>query len=109
MDNALRGYADLQRKAYIFISNPPPEQVKRMLLSQNTDCDRRIRHDYYRTGLTIPSVEKLRYKCRRFRYAAPVVWNRLPRSIRESFCIDTLKTRQYILVDSLQNIFESCK
>ena len=28
-----------------------------------------------------------------FRYAAPVVWNRLPRSIRESVCVDTFKTR----------------
>ena len=43
--------------------------------------------------LRIPPLEKLTYKCRSFRYAAPVVWNKLPRSIRESYCIDTFKIR----------------
>ena len=64
-----------------------------MLLSQNTDRDKKIRQNYDRTGLRIPAVENLKYKCRSFRYAAPVVWNRLPSSIRESVCIDTFKTR----------------
>ena len=63
------------------------------LLRQNTDCDKRTRQGYDRTGLRIPPVEKLRYKCRSFRYAASVVWNRLPRAIRESVCIDTFKAR----------------
>ena len=78
---------------YKCLNNQAPEYLKCMLLSQNIDCDKRTRQDYDRTGLRIPPVEKLRYKCRSFRYAAPVVWNRLPRSIRESVCIDTFKTR----------------
>ena len=64
-----------------------------MILSQNINCDKRTWQDYDRTGLRIHPVEKLRYKCRRFRYAAPVVWNRIPRSVRKSVCIDTFKTR----------------
>ena len=64
-----------------------------MLLSQNTDCEKRNRQDYDTTGLKIPPIDTLRYKCRTFRYAAPVVWNRLPRSVRESVRINSLQTR----------------
>ena len=63
-----------------------------MLLSQNTDCDKRIRQDYDKTGLGISPVEKFRYKCRTVRYAAPVVWNRLQLSITKSVFIDAFKT-----------------
>ena len=45
---------------------------------------RRTRQDYDRADLRPPPVEKLWYKCRSFGYAAPVVWNRLPRSTKES-------------------------
>ena len=77
---------------YKCINNQAPKYLKCMLLCQNTDSDKRTRQDYDRTGVRIPPVEKFRYKCRNFRYAAPVVLNRLPRRIRESFCIDTFKT-----------------
>ena len=58
---------------YKCINNQAPEYLKCMLLRQNTDCDKRTRQDYDRTGLRIPPLEKLRYKFRSFRYAAPVV------------------------------------
>ena len=64
-----------------------------MLLRQDIGFEKRTRQDYNRTGLRTPPVENLRYKCRSFRYAAPVVWNRLPRSGRESVCIESFKTR----------------
>ena len=64
-----------------------------MLLSQNTGCDKTTRQDYDKTGLRIPSVEKLRYKCRGFSYADQIVWNRKPRSVRDRVCIDTLKAK----------------
>ena len=64
-----------------------------MLLFQNTDSDKRTRQDYDRTGLRVPPVEKLKYICRSFRFAAPVVLNRQPRSVRKSICINTIKTR----------------
>ena len=78
---------------YKCINNQAPEYLKCMLLSQNTDCDKRTGQNYDRTGLRILPVEKLKYKCRSFRYAVPVIWNRLPRSIRKSVCIDIFKTR----------------
>ena len=59
-----------------------------MLLRQNTESDKRSRQDYDRTGLRIPPVEKLKYKCRSFWYAVPVVWKILPHSVRNSVCID---------------------
>ena len=62
-------------------------------LKFNLLCDKRTRQDYDRTGLRIPPVEKLRCKCKSFSYADRVVWNRLPRSIRKSVCIDIFKTR----------------
>ena len=65
-----------------------------MLFRQNTDSDKRARHHYDRIGLRVPSVEKLKYKCRSVRYAFPVVLNRLPRRVRESVGIDTFKTRR---------------
>ena len=55
-----------------------------MLLRQNTDFDKRTRQDYDKTGLRVPPVEKLKYKCISFRYAITVVWNRLSRSVRQS-------------------------
>ena len=68
-----------------------------MLLSQNTNCDERTRQDYDKTGLRIPPVEKLRYKFRSFRKAAPVVWIRLRRSkkinVRKGVSIDTTKSK----------------
>ena len=64
-----------------------------MLLRQDTGSDKRTRQEYDRTGLRIPPVEKLKYKSRNFTYADPVVWNRLPRSVRQSVCIYTFKTR----------------
>ena len=66
------------------INNQAPKYLKCMLLSQKIDCDKRTRQDYDRTGLRVPPVEKLRYKCTSFKYAAPVVRNRLPGSVRES-------------------------
>ena len=48
---------------YKCINNQAPEYLKCMLLSQNTDCDKRTRQDYDRTSLRISPVEKLRYKC----------------------------------------------
>jgi len=55
------------------INNQAPEYLKCMLLPQDTDSDKRTRQDCDRTGLRIPPMEKLRYKCRSFRYVAPVV------------------------------------
>ena len=78
---------------YKCINNQVPEQLKCMLLRQNTDSDKRNRQGYDRTGLRIPPVEKLRHKYRSFSYAVPVVWNRLRCSVLESVCIDTFKTR----------------
>ena len=54
-------------------SNQAPEYLKCILLSQNTDCDKRIRQDYDRTGLRTPPVEKLSYKSRSFKYVDPVI------------------------------------
>ena len=45
---------------YKCINNEAPEYLKCMLLSQNTDFDKRTRQDYDRTGLRMPPVEKLR-------------------------------------------------
>ena len=44
---------------YKCLNNQVPEYFKCMLLSQNTDCDKRTRQDYDRTGVRIPPVEKL--------------------------------------------------
>ena len=64
-----------------------------MLLHKGTESKKRIRKDYDRTGLRIPPVEKLKYKCRSFRYATTFVWNRLKRNVREIVFIDTFETR----------------
>ena len=45
---------------HICKNNPAPEYLKCMLLSQNTDFDKRTRQDYDRTGLRMPPVTKLR-------------------------------------------------
>jgi len=58
---------------YNCINNQVPEYLKWVLLRQDTESEKRTRQDYDRTGLRTPPVEKLRYKCRSFRYAAPVV------------------------------------
>ena len=40
------------------------------IVSQNTNCHKRTRQEYDRKGLRIPPVEKLRFQCRSFRFAA---------------------------------------
>ena len=67
-----------------YINNQAPEYLKCKLLRKVTDSDKRTRQEHDRICLRIPHVEKLRLKCRSFRYAALVVWNRLPRSVKES-------------------------
>jgi len=64
-----------------------------MLLCQDTKSEKKIKQDYDRKGLRTPPVEILRYKCKSFRYAATVVWNRLQLGVRESVCIETCKAR----------------
>ena len=64
-----------------------------MFLREITNFDKKTGQDFDKTGLRVPPVEKSKYKYRSFRYAAPVVWKRLPRSVREHFSIDTFKTR----------------
>ena len=76
---------------YKCINNQAHEYLKCILTLQNTDSDNGTKQDYDRIGLRVPPVEKLNYKCRNFKYAAPVVSNRLPRSIRENVGIDTFK------------------
>ena len=67
---------------YNCINNQVPEYLKCMLPCQGTESEKVTRQDYKRTGLRIPPVEKLRYECRSFRHAAPVVCNRLLRIVR---------------------------
>ena len=64
-----------------------------MLLRPNNFSDRSTRQDFDRTGWRIPLKEKLRYKCNSFRRAAAAVRKRLTRSVGESVCINTFKTR----------------
>ena len=45
---------------YKCINNQDPENLKCILLCQDTDSDQRTKQDYDRTGLWIPPVEKLR-------------------------------------------------
>ena len=68
------------------------EYLKYMLLFQDTESEKKTRQDYDKIGLRTPPVENLKYNCRNYRYAAPVVWNRLPRSVRESVRIKKFKT-----------------
>ena len=69
---------------YNDMNNQGPDYLERMLLRQDTDSDKRTRQDYHRTGLRIPPIEKLRCKRSSFRYAAQIICDRLPLSIRES-------------------------
>ena len=69
---------------YNCINNKALKYLKCMLLCQDTESEKKIRQGYDRTGIRTPPAEKLRYKFRSFRYTAPVVCNRLPRSVRES-------------------------
>ena len=78
---------------YKCINTQAPEYLACMLLHKGTDSDKRTRQDYDRTVLKMSPVGKLRYKCRSFKYAAPVVWNRLPCSVRKSVCIEIFKNR----------------
>ena len=65
---------------YKCINNQTSDLIKLMLLRQNTFPDKKTRQDYDRTGLRIPPVENLRYKCRSFILYVPVFRNRLSRS-----------------------------
>ena len=78
---------------YKCINNQAPECIKCMFLHQHTEDEKRTRQGYDRTDLKTPPVKKLRYKSRSVRYAAPITLNRLSRSVRESVCIKTFKTR----------------
>ena len=61
-----------------------------MLLCQGTESKNKTRQDYDRRGLRIPPVEKLRYKCRSFRYAVTQLSGT---DYHVAMCIETFKSR----------------
>ena len=77
---------------YKCFQNQAPDYLKSLLLPR-TDSIKNTRKDSDKTWLNQHPLEKLKYKNRAFRFAAPVAWNELSRHVRESPSIGTFKTR----------------
>ena len=56
---------------YKWINNQAPRYPKCMLIRENTDSDKRTKQDCDRTGLRVPPVENLKYKCRKLQVCCP--------------------------------------
>ena len=78
---------------YKCFKNQAPNYLKSLLIPRINESTVVTRLDNDVTWLNSHPIETLNYKCRGFRQAAPVVWNKLDKKIRESPTVETFKSR----------------
>ena len=78
---------------YKCFNNQAPDYLKNLLLPRLNDSKVVTRKDKDTSWLNYHLIEKLVYKNRGFRHAAPKAWNGLSQSIRESDSTEILKMR----------------
>ena len=78
---------------YKCFKNLAPNYLKELIIPRKDTTFKRTRLDFDKTWLNPHPLEKLNYKSRCFRYAAPSKWNQLTPLIRESKTIEIFKTK----------------
>ena len=78
---------------YKCLNNQAPEYLKCLIKPHEATHNIKTRIDYDTTWLNNYPLEKINYKCRSFRHAAPDIWNKLSHIIRESESVEVFKAR----------------
>ena len=78
---------------YKCLNNQAPNYLRSLLVTRLDEHNRQTRKDNDITWLNQPPLEKLNYKCRGFKYTAPITWNKLSFNIRDSPTLDCFKIR----------------